>query len=54
MIKATGAFWIGVLLVGSSIVLFESLLWGFIIGILMGFIIITIDQILDVVGEQDE
>lgn len=50
MITDTGCFWIGFLLVGLCIVLFNSLLWGFLIGTLLGLIIVTIDRIFDIKG----
>lgn len=45
------SFSLGFILVGLSILAFDSLIWGFIIGELLGFILLTIDKITDEVKE---
>ena len=51
MIALSTCFLLGFILVGISILAFNSLLWGFIIGELLALIIITLDAILEIKSE---
>ena len=41
-------FFLGFVFVGLSIPLFDSILWGMIIGVLLGWILLLIDNISEV------